>query len=80
MNGYGYAGAGWWLLLAIFVATVVMLIWVVWSSRGNRLREGMTSSHAVPIDQEIQRRYARGEIDEATYQRLMDALQHRRAA
>lgn len=78
--GYGYAGMAWmwpWMIvgallsLAVLVAIVLLIVWLV---RGGRLN---TQSPAVAGNarQILDERYARGEIGEDDYRKRREGLQ-----
>lgn len=67
-NGGGHMGwmGIWWIVGAAFIALVVWAL--LRSSRG--LMNGSSESP----EQVLKRRYAKGEIDHATYQRMLTEL------
>ena len=76
MMGYGgfgnmgaFGGLGMLLGLLILVALIALLVWGV----GTRSRPQSRVEEATPLEI-VQRRYARGEIDEAAYERARKAL------
>jgi putative membrane protein len=73
-DGHGMGWGGWFVALAMMVVFWGALAWVVVSL----IRSNGTRSHAAPTGMEATRildeRFARGEIDEAEYQRRRDLL------
>lgn len=67
----GWWGAGWMMLvwLLLLVAVVVVVWALVRRSGGAGQPEGEDRAEAV-----LRERYARGEIDEATYRRMLDEI------
>lgn len=55
----------WWLLIAAAIVAVILLAPST-SHRGDRGQE--------PPERIVKRRYARGEIDRATYERMLEDL------
>lgn len=54
----------WWILV---VAALVALGWFIGASRGR-------GSGGLDAEQRLKRRYAAGEIDQGTYQRMLEDL------
>jgi putative membrane protein len=80
--GYGWAGFIWMILGAIFwLGLLGLLVWLLvrWLGRGTGYDYRATPpppQAAAPSALEILRqRYARGEIDEATYLRMREQLE-----
>lgn len=61
--GMGWMGF-WWLLIAAAIVAVIIL------APSARRGEGSTD----PPERIVKRRYARGEIDRATYERMLEDL------
>ena len=70
MNGWDWA----WMSLMMFVGTALVVAVVILLVRGAPGSEQLRRSDS-PFDI-LAQRFARGEIDEAEYQRRRDALQH----
>ena len=70
MNGWDWA----WMSLMMFVGTALVVGLIVLLMRGAP-GSGQPRQHDNPFDI-LAQRFARGEIDEAEYQRRRDALQH----
>lgn len=80
MWGY-YPGMGWWIVLigVFWLALVVIAVWALvrWVSPQTRSRADQPSGgpSTEPSAEEILRqRYARGEIDAATYEQMCERL------
>jgi uncharacterized membrane protein len=58
----GWMGILWWVLIAVAIVAVVLA-----------LRRGSTGATSSP-EEELKRRYARGEIDHEQYQRMLEDL------
>jgi putative membrane protein len=83
-----FLGSGWTLLLLgfLFMATVGLLIWLASTRTSSSASPAMGTGHgsfpanprtAVPSDHAesiVRERYARGEIDQTEYERLLGAL------
>jgi putative membrane protein len=67
-NGYGHMGwmPLWWVLGAALIA---VLLWALLKST-----RGPTSSPSESPEEILKRRYAKGEIDRETYQRMLTEL------
>lgn len=82
MMGYGWGmGVGGWIAMTIFwVALLALIVWLVSRafSPGTAQRPTGQSWQESP-DQVLDRRYAAGEIDEATYHRMRDTLRSGRS-
>ncbi|GAB2769061.1 hypothetical protein GCM10027020_22690 [Nocardioides salsibiostraticola] len=82
MMGYGYdMGAGGWIAMTIFwIAVVVLIVWTVsratsTGGAGSDLRRGVTRDDVAGTPEEIlNRRFAAGEVDEATYHSMLATL------
>lgn len=68
----GHMGFGvmsiWWI---VSVAALIALVWFIAAGRGRGSEPGPGSSDA---EQQLKRRYAAGEIDRSTYQRMLEDL------
>ena len=66
-NGDGHMGwmALWWIVGALAVAAVV---WALLRSAGG------TASKSESPEEALKRRYAKGEIDDKTYKRMLEEL------
>lgn len=64
-NGQGHMGI-WW------VVSLALLVFGAWALR--RSSQGPTSGLNESPEQILKRRYAKGEIDQATYQRMLSEL------
>jgi putative membrane protein len=83
MWGYGF---GWgWLLMAfgmvLWIALLVVLVWAIlhWlNGRGTSPARGETYIPGQPLSAMdiLEQRYARGEIDSATFERMREQLQN----
>lgn len=79
--GYGFSWGGMFLMLlgtALWIALLVVVVWAIvrWISRSTTRVPPPTMPASGPTALEILRqRYARGEIDEATYERMRARLQ-----
>jgi putative membrane protein len=78
--GYGYAGMAWmwpWMLvgallsLAVLVALVLLIVWLVRGGRFNTHSPAVAGNARQILDE----RYARGEIDEDDYRKRREGLQ-----
>lgn len=71
MFGIGYCGgmsvAGWALMVGFWLAVIGLVIWAV-----TRLFPG--TPRRADLEEELDRRLARGEIDADTYQHVRDEL------
>lgn len=79
MWGYpGYWNWGGMLIMLLssllWVALITVVIVLVVRRLGSRSASSMRSSHAPSAMEILEQRYARGEIDEATFQHMRDAL------
>lgn len=84
--GYGWGmGVGGWIAMTVFwVALLVLVIWLVtraFSPGGNDRGGGSSGDRSwqESPDQVLDRRFAAGEIDEATYHRMRDTLRSGRS-
>lgn len=64
--GWGWMGL-WWVLILLVIAAVV------WFAASAARRNGGQPREETP-EQVLKRRYARGEIDRETYQRMLEDL------
>ena len=69
-----HMGWGWWVVMALFwIAVLVLVVWLivflVRRAEGGRGENRGDRSEAI-----LRERYARGELDEDTYRRMMDEL------
>ena len=78
MWGYGF-GWGWFMMAfggILWIAILVILVWALirWWERKARVPgpSGSTSASALEI---LRQRYARGEIDTATFEQMRERLQ-----
>lgn len=65
---------GGWIIMIFWILLLVLLVAAVWwlaQGRGNAAAAGMRGDRSEAI---LRERYARGEIDEATYRRQLDEL------
>ena len=81
MWGYNYSGMGWWMVLSslVWLVLVGLAVWALvrWVSHQTRNGPNRPASNpdAGPSAEEILRqRYARGEIDAATYEQMRARL------
>jgi len=87
MMGYGWGmGAGGWIAMTIFwVALIVLVVWLVRrtfpgsSDRGPGFRGDDSGWRETP-EQTLDRRFAAGEIDEATYHKMRGTLRSSRSS
>lgn len=68
--GYYYGGGWWWWWWVVWFVVLIGIIWLaVWlARRGRRFGVG------APPEEILRRRYARGEIDRETYQRMLEDI------
>lgn len=82
MMGYGWGmSMGGWIAMTVFwVALLVLIVWLVTRafSPGGAER-GTEQSWRESPDQVLDRRFAAGEIDEATYHRMRETLRSGRS-
>lgn len=64
--GWGWMGL-WWILIAMLIC---MAVWFVISAAR---KNGAQSTRETP-EEAVRRRYANGEIDRETYQRMLEDL------
>lgn len=70
------AGGGWWMMglgMLIWVALIVLLVWIVARVAGQRPSSGGAES----AEELLRRRFASGEIDAEEYERRMEILRRR---
>jgi putative membrane protein len=87
MMGYGWGmGGGGWIAMTIFwVALIVLVAWLVRrtlrdsSDRGPGFRGDDSGRRETP-EQTLDRRFAAGEIDEATYRKMRGTLRSSRSS
>lgn len=81
MMGYGWGmGVGGWIAMMVFwVALIALVVWLVTRafSPGTSERSIERPWQETP-DQVLDRRFAAGEIDEASYHRMRDTLRSSR--
>ncbi len=88
MMGYGWGmGAGGWIAMTIFwVALIVLVVWLVRrtlpdsSDHGGRGFQSDDSGWRETPEQTLDRRFAAGEIDEATYHKMHVTLRSSRSS
>jgi putative membrane protein len=73
MWGYNMTGMGWWMIVSslIWFGLIAVAVWAFarWASRPNQVSGSSTPT--APLATEILRqRYARGEIDSETFERM----------
>ncbi len=81
MWGY-YPGMGWWMVLSslFWLALVAVAVWALvrWVSHQTRTRAdhplGSGPSTGPSAEEILRQRYARGEIDAATYEQMRERL------
>jgi putative membrane protein len=80
MWGY-YPGMGWWMVVSsiFWLALVGIAVWALVRLVGHQTRTGSRSqqdelSSGSSAEEILRRRYARGEIDEATFERMREQL------
>jgi putative membrane protein len=67
-------GGGGWFMMFFWLVVLVAFLWIAWAIAR---RGGFGSAPAAREDRAealLRERYARGEIDEATYRRMLDEL------
>ena len=76
MMGYGWGmGAGGWIAMTIFwVALIVLVVWVVTRTHSDSGGRSDNSPWRETPEQILDRRFAAGEIDEATYHKMRETL------
>ena len=82
MMGYGWGmGTGGWIAMTVFwVALLALIVWLVTRTFSSGRAEGGTDQPwRESPDQVLDRRFAAGEIDEATYQRMRETLRSGRS-
>ena len=86
MWGYGF---GWgWVLMSfgtiLWIALLVVLVWALLRWLSNRTTTPMSPSQmppsGLPAEEILRQRYARGEIDTATYEQMRERLERDRAS
>lgn len=66
--GWGWMGL-WWILIAVLICLVAWFVMSVARKNGAR-----SEREPEPPEQAVKRRYANGEIDRETYQRMLEDL------
>lgn len=86
MMGYGWGmGVGGWIAMTVFwVALLALIVWVVARTFRSGEHDRRAGGSADPLWQEtseqvLDRRFAAGEIDEATYHRMRETLRSARS-
>ncbi|WIG60184.1 MAG: hypothetical protein OJF49_002932 [Ktedonobacterales bacterium] len=76
MWGYYNPGGMWlWMTISALVGLAVIVAIVAWALARSRRASDSDATSATPSAREIlDQRYARGELDDATYQRMREAL------
>lgn len=71
----GHMGwGGGWLMMLFWPILLAAIIWIAWMlARRGGLRSGPTAGQD-RAEALLRERYARGEIDEATYRRMLEGL------
>ena len=84
MWGYGF---GWgWVLMSfgtiLWIALLVVLVWALlrWLSNRAPTSTPQMPQSALPAEEILRQRYARGEIDTATYEQMRERLERDRAS
>jgi putative membrane protein len=74
-SGYGMGGVL-WMTLGLLLCLVVMglLLWSILSLVERREHHSLTPGQPPSALEALRQRYARGEIDESTYQRMYEQL------
>lgn len=68
-------GGGWgWMMMLFWVVVLVAVLWFVWAMTR---RGGGLSGRPDDAESVLRDRYARGEIDEAAYRRMLEELRKR---
>ena len=68
-HGFGFGGGFMWLLWILLIVVIVVAVKTLWSGNSDN-----RNSDKSPLDV-LQERFARGEIDEAEYERKRKALE-----
>ena len=83
MWGYGSSWGGMFLMLlgmALWIALLVVLAWAIMRWLNGKTSTFTTTPHTPLTSQSaleiLQHRYARGEIDEATYEQMREQLEN----
>ncbi len=80
--GWGMSTGGWIAMAVFWVALLVLIVWLVtrvFSSGNSQHESRVDRGWQESADQVLDRRFAAGEIDEPTYQRMREALQSGRS-
>ncbi len=83
MWGYGFSWGGMFLMLlgmALWIALLVVLVWALISWLNSRTTTSVPPSTSAPssglsAEELLRQRYARGEIDTATFEHMREQLQ-----
>lgn len=74
----GHMGYGWgWMMMLFWVVVLAAVLWFIWMMTR---RGGAGSGWGARTDDAesvLRQRYARGEIDDATYRRMLEELRRR---
>jgi putative membrane protein len=80
MWGY-YPGMGWWMVVSslFWLALVAVAVWALVRFLGHQTRPGTRSQrddlpNGLSAEEILRQRYARGEIDDATFARIREQL------
>ena len=83
MMGYGFGmGAGGWIAMALFwIGVIILVVWlVVRAFPGSRRDDGVGSGQPGETpEQVLDRRFAAGEVDVATYESMRATLRANRS-
>ena len=67
--GHGMWGGG---MMIVWIVLIVVIVWAVWTWMARSVRVGPSSGD--DAERILRERFARGEIDEAMYQRMLAEL------
>jgi putative membrane protein len=78
-NGFHSMGAGGWVLMALFwIAVVALIVWLIARLTATAAdRPGAADRRSETPREILDRRLARGEIDQETYEQLREQLDPR---
>ena len=78
MWGYTMTGMGWWMIVSslLWLGLVAIAVWAFarWASRTTQ-RDVSSSTPAPPATEILRQRFARGEIDGETFERMRRQLE-----